>query len=558
MGFINNLTIKLRLMLLGAAVSLGLMVVVGVGLTGIYTMSSSIDEIGHVRVPSLAGLMDMRVGINRVIIQQNRMRGLIGDPERIEKWKHSIEETQKGWELYKKGYDRYAPLPQTPEEAQEWKQYEQNIAEWKKRGDDFKDKIVEPLTKGQIELSDAEIYARMTGFIESSRDIRSKMLENLDVITQINDDVSKAEVEKGTSASSTAASMMIAFGMGMLVFIIFFSTIIIRSIVSSLNNLTTAMNSVADQRNFTVKVKIEGKDEIAGVMESFNNLIAAVGAALKTAKHASSENMSIVTELSATSLAIGERAEHESAIVNTTTSEGAEMAKEIKMSMEDAGRTKKEIENAKQSLLESQQKIEKMNVLVGNTVQTETEINERLNELTREADQVKTVLTVIGDIADQTNLLALNAAIEAARAGEHGRGFAVVADEVRKLAERTQKSLVETNATVNVIIQSINDISEQMNMNLGNIKTLGDSSEEINLQMNRTMVIVDETATTVEHLSNVSQNTTIKTESMIDKINTINNLSNSNARSVEEIAAAAEHLRQLTENLYNQLETFRT
>lgn len=342
-----------------------------------------------------------------------------------------------------------------------------------------------------------------------------------------------------------------------IVFIIFY--IITKSIKRSVARAKDTCAIMRTNRDLSLQIETGTKDEINDIAYQINTLLGDVSSAINEAKNNALENASVAEELSHTSLQIGKRTEEESEIVEQATKDASFVASEIQDTSTQSTYVYEITKNAQESLFGAQKRLNVTLEQLAYIAEQEAQINSRLLQLSQEAEQVKVVLNVIGDIAEQTNLLALNAAIEAARAGEHGRGFAVVADEVRLLAERTQKSLVDTNTTTNIILQGIHEICTQMNENAKNIETLLVSSNEVGNETVAAVSLLDKSALASKTVfEKAANNVSLIKTAVIEKVSTINTLSSSNARSVEEIASAAEHLSRLSINLSQTLSQFKT
>ncbi|GIU49426.1 methyl-accepting chemotaxis protein [Shewanella algidipiscicola] len=367
----------------------------------------------------------------------------------------------------------------------------------------------------------------------------------------------KQSLEAIDSAQSRATTIGIVVFILITIILVGFTLAIIRSIMDPVKKISEAISQIEETKDLTLRCDTTLGDEISQIGIHFNSMVDSLQQLIKQVLDSVDMVNRSCKELSENSIRASEgvsRQLNETDMVATAITEmGAtidEIANNTELAAERASNTHNNAQQGQVGVVQTIEKIQALAEQLNGSVQV-------VADLEKDSETIGSVLDVIRGIADQTNLLALNAAIEAARAGEQGRGFAVVADEVRSLAMRTQESTEEISGIIETlqsrtrsIVELMESTQKQGSESAAEAANAGALLEQINADVTNIMDMSTQIAAAIEEqsavASEVNQNVVI-----------IRDIAADSATAAQENANASDEVRARTEALYQAVSLFK-
>lgn len=321
------------------------------------------------------------------------------------------------------------------------------------------------------------------------------------------------------------------------------------------DKLLTEMEKFA-AGDLTVSLEDDGDDSVSKLIQGFSQAVANIRHLLHKVTEVTNATVTASNEISASTEQIAAGTQELSSQTQDVAASVQEMTTTIVETSKNASQAADASVKAKVNSIEGVKKIGVTKEGMQNIVESSEQTSRIIKNLTGKAEQIGEIAQVIDDIADQTNLLALNAAIEAARAGEQGRGFAVVADEVRKLAERTTKATSEIAETIRAIQIDVKEADNSMDESEKVVMNGVTLIEEVEKVFNLILANTENVAGEINQVASASEEQSTTAEQISINIESMNNVANQSAQGVQQVAHSAEDLTSLTHSLIELISKF--
>jgi len=309
------------------------------------------------------------------------------------------------------------------------------------------------------------------------------------------------------------------------------------------------------QNDLTVKIEPKSDRDVFG--NSFKSMIINFSRMIQSLKASSRELASAASEIATSSEQMSRGANDQTEQVNQVSTAIEEMTATILQSSKNSNEATDASKNASDQATDGGQIVAETIQGMQKITQTVRESAESISKLAQSADQIGEIIGVIDEIADQTNLLALNAAIEAARAGEQGRGFAVVADEVRKLAERTGKATGEITEMIKGIQKQTDEAVHSMEAGIQEVDRGRELTDKAGNSLNEIVSMTQSVMNMIQQIATASEEQSTAAEQISKNVEHITSVTRETAKGAEQSATAAEELNRQAEGLDTMVAKFK-
>ncbi len=430
--------------------------------------------------------------------------------------------------------------------------------------DPFETEALEAIMGGAASLSRIEEIGGIMTFRRASADKASAAAcISCHTDKQVGDTlgvlVINMNMDKGKMAAERSLRNSTALMISIVLAIAVVTYLMLRSLVlKPLNDVSDITRDIAQgEGDLTQRVPVHGSDEIARFSSSFNQFMEKLQQMIGKVGQVTDKVASAAVELSAT-------AEEISKGTDTLQSRSAQTATAVEEMNATVSQVAQHSGKAAALAQETVQTAKAGGTVVANTIAGMQQLSDAVSnsatiiaELGKSSDQIGEIVRVIEDIADQTNLLALNAAIEAARAGEQGRGFAVVADEVRKLAERTTKATKEIGDMIRQIQQDTRGAVESMQQGTQKVGAGVELVNRTGEALTQIVRMVSEGADMIRQIAVASEEQSVATQQIASDVEQVAKVSKESASGAQESAKASADVRKLAVELQSIVGSFK-